>query len=82
MTSNRLRRPRTCNRCRAARLWGEAWTWRCGLGYATEVLCERNKYGRGCHAYEMVPLEPCPKPITYITYSEWLNAEQKLEEGE
>jgi len=51
-----------CNRpCQAIEGYGESRKW-CSLGYKTSL---KNRL-------EMIPLEPCPKPITNAeTYEAW-----------
>jgi len=53
----RIRRARTCNRCRA--VTGTGKDQYCDLGYGTRM------HTVGWPHYKvMAPVEPCPKPLT------------------
>ena len=60
---------RTCDRCKA--LSTNITGLFCDLGYKTKV-----KFYKGIEV-ELVPLEECPKPITYSDYFYALKFERK-----
>lgn len=61
---------RTCNRCKAPGYSAEG-TLCCDLGYKTRII-----YYKGIEI-GLIPLEECPKPITYSNYFYALKFERK-----